>query len=415
MRTITLLVGAALLSAPRDFDAKPLPGSPLDSLKRASGVGPRYSSQLLPLPSTLLGAIQPLTSDAVTHAGSSLKKKTARPWGEALPKPVDWDMKAYPPTLSDDVYAYAMLRCMAITLHKSQMSEAELIEAMIEMGDGASDVACAAKSELPTLAKAVAEAIGTPPRDAPAKPEGELAAFIVAELATVSPYEPAFGRWMTQLRNDQILPILLAIIEAKENLVVTRNAVFMLRCIQDPKVVPVLRDLLKSNDKVIRNRAIVALVGWEDEKTAEWLAERLAGDDVTFRTMAAWALGKIGSPKSLTALIEAAVKGGPEFLWSALPAIARLADKTDAAGRKQLLVDLTRLAPIAQKDDRLRAILEERQRIAAARAGDADAIAWMRKLGVRTLDVDPKKSLVQYANIELFNETIEVLSPEPKK
>ena len=433
MRITGLLLLAAACLAPRDLDVETLTGSPFDALKlprpRAEKEPPRYPSQRspLPLPNELSGILAPASVDAESHL--EWKHGTLRKAGSVTdPAPIEWDMTRYPPTVSETLYTYVASRYMMVLLHPAQVSESELCETMIEMGDGCTEAAAACRADLPKLAELVMAAVGKPPKDAPKKPDDETFRAVVAELATMSPYEPGFGRWMLSMRSDPLLSILEKIIEADENAVVTRNAVFLLRCFDDPKVLPLLRSQAKSKDKVIRNRAVAALAARADEESIPWLAEQLAGEDKPFRCMAAWALGRVASPKGLGPLLEAARTGDPEFWWSAIPALARLADGLSIEERAKLLESLValekRVSAIANAKavtekfaasapdaaNLRRTILAERLRIAEARAGAQDQVQWMRKLGPQTPPSETaKEGPIQRANLDFFNETLERL------
>ena len=125
------------------------------------------------------------------------------------------------------------------------------------------------------------------------------------------------------------LPILLTIIKTQKHPFLVRNAVFILRCFDNREVVPVLRTLLmKTPDKVIRNRALAALVRWQDDEIVDWLLKQLGGPDASFKSYVLWALGRIGAPVAIDKVI-AFVKtnvGDRETLWSAIPALGWLGE-----------------------------------------------------------------------------------------
>ena len=96
---------------------------------------------------------------------------------------------------------------------------------------------------------------------------------------------------------------------------------------------------MKTQDKVIRNRALAALVRWQDDQIVDWLEKQLGGPDVSFKSYALWALGRIGAPVSIDRIIAYA-KATPdrETLWAAIPALGWLGEGAPP-DKKQKIVD----------------------------------------------------------------------------
>jgi hypothetical protein len=354
--------------------------------------------------------------------------------------PEKWDLKDYPPRVPEPLYTYAAARFLMVALHPAQVSEAELTEFMIEMGDAGYFAATAAKAEprLTPMCRAVMDAVGPVPKDAPGRPSTVIAQKVALDLILNTPYEPAFGQWILSQSAATTRPVLLDIVKNERHPLLVRNAVFILRCFNDPDVVPVLRDLLfKTSDKVVRNRALAALVRWRDPEIVDWLVKRIGGDD-TFRVMAVWALGRIGAPAAIDPLLEAVKKAPPEFLWSAIPALGRLAETAAADRKKRILDALLGLQGTASGaknpagDGRLQGmvvsqdpptarsqILADLLKCALARAGHAPSVEWVRRVGRQsggsTGGGALRKESVHPAAVDYFNDTHDLYGEGLKK
>lgn len=418
MRTILAPLLLCGLLTPVDLDVPVPPGSPLDALRLPPPVDPnvgrpRYPSQLRRLPKVP----QAIRNDALGHLKWGPERKGRLEKFEDAP--AEWNMSGYPPPPTENASMTAMMLCAVAVLRSAQASEAELAGFLIEMGDIGAMAADAAKPQAPRLAAWVTSAVGKPPKDPPKRPENEIERYVVQELATKNAYDADFGDLLTTLHSGHLLQILEKILTAEENSVVARNAAFLLRCFDDPKVLPLLRKAMKSKDKVVRNRAVAALTRWKDLESLPWLAEQLKGEDVPFRSMACWALGRIGTAAAFKELLAAAGTGDAEFAWSALPALCRTCDDLSDADRTALLETLGGLEPmLARVEDpkpgatpenpdpsgTRRAVLTERLRIAKARAGNAEQAEWMTRLGTQGASREAK---VQCANVDFFNETLD--------
>jgi HEAT repeat protein len=257
-------------------------------------------------------------------------------------QPVKWEFKEFPPSVPNNMYVYCLARYLMVMLHRPMVSERELTEFLIEMGYPAryAGTACVGEKELEAMAKAVIDAEGPMVENPPAKPPGEVAQRVYLDLLTRYPYDSGFAGYILSQPSEVTLPILLKIVTTQKHPFLVRNAVFVLRCFNNPEVVPVLRTLLtKTQDKVIRNRALAALARWQDEEVVPWLVKQLAGPDVSFKSMVLWALGRIGSPLAIDPVIAftKASLSDRETLWAAIPALGWLGES--ALGDKKKKVE----------------------------------------------------------------------------
>jgi hypothetical protein len=277
--------------------------------------------------------------------------ETGTPAGAPAGEPVKWEFKSFPPDVPNNIYVYCFARYLMVLLHRPMVSEREQVEFLIEMGYPAryAGTAVTQDKELEPMAKLVIEAEGPMLEAPPARPQGEVAQRVTLDLLTKYPYDSAFGSYILSQPSEVTLPILLNIIKSSKHPFLVRNAVFVLRCFDNREVLPVLRTLLmKTPDKVIRNRALAALVRWQDDQIVDWLDKQLAGPDVSFKSYALWALGRIGAPACIEKVIAytKANAADRETLWAAIPALGWLGEAAPA-DKKQKIVDfLTALRPV---------------------------------------------------------------------
>ncbi len=365
-------------------------------------------------PTGLPGVTAPTTIDYQNHLGWKPKDELVE-WKDPqkpdvstgapkpVPEPEKWDVKNYPPQVPNDLYVYAVTRYLMVMLHPHMVSERELVQYLIEIGYPSHYAATAARTEgrVKRMCSAVTEAVGPMVKTPPPKPESATAQAVTMDLISRYCYEPAFGQWILTQPTEVTLPALLDIVKTQRHPFLLRNAVFILRCFNVPEVVPPMRDLLmKTRDKVVRNRALVVLVRWQDEQIAEWLVKQAGGQDVGFRNLAAWAIGMIGAPSSIDGFLAEVRRqaGDGEFVWTAVPALARLGDGAPPEKRKQIEEFLAALAGavdrmqgppptdnlqqvVVEPPDHFRKVLSQRIVIALARLGRPSALDQVKKFG----------------------------------
>ena len=254
----------------------------------------------------------------------------------------------------------------------------------------------------------------------PRKPKGETAQRVYLDLILRHPYDPEFGRWILAQPSGVTLPVLLDIVKREKHPFLLRNAVFILRCYNDPAVLPALRGILrKTRDRVIRNRALAALVRWRDASIVEWLCQKAGGPDRSFRSYALWALGRIGSSRGIKTIVNLVNRfsGDREFLWAAIPALGRMAKSASPEIRRQVEEALLSLRdpskkigdPSPWKGEGNRAllspdpspatapILQQRILLALALVRHQTSIDWLK---------DAKAETILKPNRDLYNETL---------
>lgn len=405
----------ALRPAPLDLDVDVPLGNPLDSIKlplgtptdagkpkgtataklkeRSAGNGAARATVAEdprkvpppPTPLNLPGIKQPSTPDYENHLkwrpkNILLEYDPGRPdiatgikGGE---EPVEWKFDEYPPAVPNDLYVYGIARFLMVMLHSGTVSENEMTQFLVELGYPGHYAATATVGEarLAKMAKYVMDAVGGVTKVPPRKPRTALEQKIYMDLIGRYPYEPDFGAFIMTLPSEKSMPILLNIIEKKRHPQLVRNAVFLLRVYNVPDVVPPVRSLLmKTRDKVIRNRCLAVLVRWQDRKITKWLVKQLFGPDESFRSAVLWALGRIGDPSAIDPVIKFVKmnKTNREVLWAAIPALCRMGEM--AFGKEQ---------------DRVENFLDS---LKALVASIQDPPAWDESKGGKVIKPDPPK------------------------
>jgi hypothetical protein len=289
----------------------------------------------------------------------------------------------YPPAWPRELYLHCASFFLMIMLHEDQVSPREILCYLVEIGEPAAYAATAVRAEdsLRAMADYVIGAAGGLPAWAPRPSKVKVDDDIARELVSAFPYEDRFGSEFLKLPGGLALPSLTKLAEAKGHAFLARNAAYALRLYDEEQALPALRTLLKSQDKVLRNRALAALIRWQDRESVPWLVDQLDSQDVPFRSYALYALGRIGDPRAVEPILKATRSMDWEFLWGALAALARLressAEISGFIGRLPALLNRMRLP------DTRRQILAERVRIASAFLGNKGEQAWMRSAKVQ--------------------------------
>jgi hypothetical protein len=401
-----------------DLDVGVPPGSPLDFV-RIPVATPNTPRRDVPTPAGGPGATvverpldrvprkpiplsRPLTVDFESHL--QWKPSEIRPNGTPTGA---GPLVGYPPLEPRDLYLHCASFFLMLLLHEDQVSPREVLSYLVEIGEPAAYAATAVRVEEPlrALADYVIAAAGGLPPTAPRPSKVKADDDIARELVLAFPYEDRFGAEFLKLPGNVALPSLTKLAESKGHSFLARNAVYALRLYDEDQVLPTLRTLLKSQDKVIRNRALAALLRWQDREIVPWLIDQLSSTDLPFRSYALYALGRIGDRRAVDPVLKSAkaLAGDWEFLWGALTTLARLRDSSD-----EVSAFLGRVPGILNRltlPEARRQILAERVRITAGTLGNKTEQTWMRT------------AKVQEANRRLVEEWLESERPpmEPVK
>jgi hypothetical protein len=342
-----------------------------------------------------------------------------------------WDMSAYPPKVSHDLYIYCATRFLQVLLHQPQVHASELTQYLIEMDYPGYYAATAVKGDgaLKMMSEPILAAVGPMVKTPPKKPEGELRQRVWMDLLLKYPYDADFGAWILSQPSGKTVPVLLEIIQTETHPLLVRNAVFILRCFNNREIVePLFTLLTTTKDAVVRNRALIALARWGHPGAAKWCAQRLKGGD-SFRTLAAWAIGRIAlaSPvdaETVDKLIAASkeIDQYGEFVLSSALSLGQIGRYADDATKKKIeaaLLFLQRACPavknppsqggtgagmVANNDPAgIRAkIIDERIRVALALMGRAEDVKWMTDIAGK----------VHISNTALYNEATKLISSQ---
>ena len=401
-----------MLSARRDLDVGVPAGSPLDFVRipvstesmirrdvatpSRKGGGPGVTqAKVEHVPLTLPSLSRPLTLDFANHLRWRPSKAPGTPTGAMRGK-----LAGYPPAYPQSLYHHCISHFLMLKLHPDKVSPREVLSYLIEIGEPAAHAATAIRGEskaLQAMAKYVWSAAGLLPVSPPRGPfKSDVDKGVAAELVVAFPYGPDFGGDFLKLPPASAVATLSELARSTRHRFMARNALFSLRLYDHPSALPVLRDLLKSRDKVVRNRALAALIRWRDPDVVPWLILQLSATDLPFRSYALHALGKIGDRRAVEPILRRLKRSGQdwEFVWGALAALARIRDRSPEV--LETLDKVEKVLPLMRLVRVRRTILQERVRIARAYLGDPDEQDWLG-IGV----------YVQPANQRLAKEWIE--------
>jgi HEAT repeat protein len=116
--------------------------------------------------------------------------------------------------------------------------------------------------------------------------------------------------------------------EAGGDLRIRRSLALALGRLGDPVAVPALIQALEDPDAETVLYGVWALGAIGDPRAVEAVASRLRHEDPGVRKMATFALGQIGDPRAIPSLQVALQDATPDVGWNAAVALARLGDAT---------------------------------------------------------------------------------------
>lgn len=251
-----------------------------------------------------------------------------------------WD---YPPTYPTELYWAGALNALRVILHHEVVPAREMSAYLLEMGECAlisSKSLLVAGSNAPVSGPLPLEkypivdpevADKRPPAAGGETPlEQAIYRLACVELSNAFAYtiDPTYARNTLALGREAEW----ALVEAtrSQHTFLGRNAVTVLGMLPYPRAEERLREIVREGkDPIQWVRAAMALGRKRDLAIAPELEKWAASDDQVFSTVAVHLMGKMADPRRLPVLLKLARESeDPDFLWTALPAIARLADNT---------------------------------------------------------------------------------------
>lgn len=360
--SVCILLLSSLLTSPADIDVAVPPGTPLEwgkdlhqpvptgwrskvpttaaaDVKSSSGgggqaiAGGRRGSTVAS--STLDYGVSNLyrffgitTVDIVNHievkapGGGLLKDEDVATGGGSG---VEW---VYMPEHPTELIWVGVAGCLRSVLHPELVSFPETIAYLVEVGEtslpGTEVVKCKVGERVKKLVTPVPNRF--PSIKGGSKPlDRMINRLVVVELTSGFPHalDPTYAR-RTLALGDKAYRSVLDNVESKHSLL-SRNAVAVLANFGKPEAISKLRKLLGSKDPVTRYRALSGLVRLRDRGAVPTLIKGLSDRDDVWRAACAHALGQIGNEEAASALMKVAGSADIEYLWSILPAVARLA------------------------------------------------------------------------------------------
>lgn len=264
----------------------------------------------------------------------------------------------FKPAMSIYLRQHLILTILQTMVHVESCPEAPAAEYLIEIGQPSLLGAQIAGNVSPAilganwvkdakagkrLADHVQAAIGTAAPQPP--PEGQkpsvqlelmISRLIVEELGKdyYFPGNIDFAPYLRALGEDA-LPYIAQAAKASEHSLIRRNAVALLSLYKSAEARKALREILldsANKDKVVRNRALVALIDKRDKEIVPFLLDTLKkGDDAYFKTFVAYAIGLLGDRQCVKPLMEYidADPNNRDVLWAGISAIGMLGDGSD--------------------------------------------------------------------------------------
>ena len=117
---------------------------------------------------------------------------------------------------------------------------------------------------------------------------------------------------------SKAVPALAHIIKTSKSVIARRNAVWTLTRINDDKAREAVRAALHDKDSTVRQVALHSCSLWHDKSAVSELIKILSDPDLHLRRVAAEALGRIGDPEAVPALLQATLEKSDRFLEHSL-------------------------------------------------------------------------------------------------
>jgi HEAT repeat protein len=288
------------------------------------------------------------------------------PWVRRPPEtpraPTGEGVVPYPPAMSASLRWLALAGILRRMLHPALSTEAEAEAHLIELGEATRAAAELARAEpaCRRWADELLRAVPPLPASRPRPPTGArddhermLFRFVAEDLSSGWAYDPsAEFAYRTRLLGEDAFAALAACARSEHPLL-ARNAVALLARMGTPQARAVLMEVLRgARDPVVWFRCVRALGESGHVPAARELRRMLDGEaDPARRAALLYALGRIGDPEATQWLMEwiEANRTDAEFLWSALPALARCG-WPDERSRRSLTERLRRLGRVVMRN-----------------------------------------------------------------
>ncbi|MBI4564070.1 MAG: HEAT repeat domain-containing protein [Planctomycetes bacterium] len=263
----------------------------------------------------------------------------------------------YPPAYTTETLWTGAAGCLRAILHPESISVPETVAYLCEVGEPTLVAAANVRGPVGHRVKKLIsplEANRVPPiKGGPTPLDTVINRMVTIELTSGFPHslDPTFGRRTLTLGDDGYRAVLEAV--KSDHRFLARNAVSVLANFRLPDAAEQLRKIFKSSpDAVMKYRAASGLVRRRDRGSVSLFKAGLGSSDEVHRAVCAYSLGMIGDPIVLPDLVAAAKRSNDrDYLWSLIPAIARLATAQELGIFMVLQKRIPSLPPLNYKDD----------------------------------------------------------------
>jgi len=274
------------------------------------------------------------TVDLIGEIRWTVRPDVATPGRPDVPTPGAGAAKGALPPISDDVLWLGLAVLLRRVLHPALMPESEAEEYLVHLGEPALAACQMARGEslLTNLIASVTKKVGPPTAKPPEIPKGKgalesmLHRLAVEDLTCAFPFafDGRFARRLSLLGEEGYPYVIEA--SKSSHLFLRRNATLMLGRYVAPAADERLRELLGDPDPVVQLRAIDALARKRDSKSVPILVDLMKSPDRHLQCSVARALGVIGDPDGIDAVLTFAGGQGFDATVTSLIALSRLAN-----------------------------------------------------------------------------------------
>ncbi|MBI4566373.1 MAG: HEAT repeat domain-containing protein [Planctomycetes bacterium] len=304
-----------------------------------------------------------VTKDIMAHVAMQIPKSTGKVTSEEHDLAtggggkivVSWN---YPPEMPVELCWMAAMACIRTDTHPEIVSELEALVHCVELGACGYVGARAYGGKIGSKVQKMTMAV--PPQPPPIPPgkgayQQAINRLAVVELTSGYPYalDPTYCRRLLGLGNDAFDSVLACAKSAHPFL--AENATAVLGNFKIPEASKELIRLFETTrSHVVRFRALSGLVRRREAGAVDSLISAVRGNDDLLRVYGLYALGMIGDPKGvpiIQKLLRAVGLKEPDILWTGLPALARLKDKSKETIETLKEIEKVLSAEIGHNDD----------------------------------------------------------------